>query len=138
MALLSMGFSRQEYRSGLPFPSPGDLPNPGVKPGSPELQADTLLSEPPGKPGGLGCHFLFMNFAFLYINIKYTQTPQRMTWSMGCTQTHTHRFHGLIPNLLNQKVQVQTLNTLHVKGTLKSTAQGSAVVQYAAFNFLTF
>ena len=89
MALLSMGFSRQEYRSGLPFPSPGDLPDPGVEPGSPELQADTLLSEPPRKPGGLGCHFLFMNFAFLYINIKYTQTPQRMTWNMGCTQTHT-------------------------------------------------
>ena len=46
----SMGFSRQEYWSGLPFPSPGDLPDPGIKPGSPSLQADTLLSEPPGKP----------------------------------------------------------------------------------------
>ena len=46
-----MGFSRQEYWSGLPFPSPGDLPNPGVKPGSPTLQADSLLSESPAKPG---------------------------------------------------------------------------------------
>ena len=46
----SMGFSRQEYWSGLPFPSPGDLPNPGIKPGSPALQADTLPSKPPGKP----------------------------------------------------------------------------------------
>ena len=45
----SMGFFRQEYWSGLPFPSPGDLPNPGIKPGSPTLQADTLQSEPPGK-----------------------------------------------------------------------------------------
>ena len=45
----SMGFSRQEYWSGLPFPSPGDLPNPGIKVGSPALQADTLPSEPPGK-----------------------------------------------------------------------------------------
>ena len=42
----SMGFSRQEYWSGLPFPSPGDLPNPGIKPWSPALQADALLSEP--------------------------------------------------------------------------------------------
>ena len=42
-----MGFSRQEYWSGLPFPSPGDLPNPGIKPRSPALQADTLTSEPP-------------------------------------------------------------------------------------------
>ena len=49
-APLSMGFSRQEYWSGLPFPSPGDLPNPGIEPGSPALQADALSSEPPGKP----------------------------------------------------------------------------------------
>ena len=45
-----MGFSRQEYWSGLPFPSPGDLPNPGIEPRFPALQADTLTSEPPGKP----------------------------------------------------------------------------------------
>ena len=44
----SMGFSRQEYWSGLPFPSPGDLPNPGTKPRSSALQADALTSEPPG------------------------------------------------------------------------------------------
>ena len=49
-APLSMGFSRQEYWSGLPFPSPGGLPNPGIEPGSPALQADALSSEPPGKP----------------------------------------------------------------------------------------
>ena len=46
----SMGFSRQEYWSGLPFPSPGDLPDPGIEPGSPTLEADALTSEPPGKP----------------------------------------------------------------------------------------
>ena len=46
----SMGFSRQEYQSGLPFPSPGDLPNPKIKPRSPALQADSLLFEPPEKP----------------------------------------------------------------------------------------
>ena len=46
----SMGFSRQEYWSGLPLPSPGDLPNPDSEPGSPALQADALPSEPPGKP----------------------------------------------------------------------------------------
>ncbi len=49
-APLSMRFPRQEYWSGLPFPSPGDLPNPGIEPGSPALQADALPSEPPGKP----------------------------------------------------------------------------------------
>ena len=45
-APLSMGFARQEYRSGLPFPPPGDLPNPGIEPGSPALQTDALTSEP--------------------------------------------------------------------------------------------
>ena len=45
---LSMGFSRREYWSGLPFLSPGDLPNPGIEPRSPTLQADSLPSEPPG------------------------------------------------------------------------------------------
>ena len=49
-APLSMGFSRQESWSGLPFPSPGDLPDPGIEPRSPALQADALPSEPPGNP----------------------------------------------------------------------------------------
>ena len=49
-APLSMGFSRQEYWSGLPSPPPGDLPNPVIEPTSPTLQADSLPSEPPGKP----------------------------------------------------------------------------------------
>ena len=81
-ALPSMGFSRQEYWSGLPFPSPGDLPDPGIEPKSPALQVEFFTTEPPGKvkvkllsrvrifarllhpwdsPGkntGVGCHFL--------------------------------------------------------------------------------
>ena len=55
-APLSMGFSRQESWSGLPFPSPGDLPDPGIEPGSPALQAGSLLSEPPTKPVFQGRH----------------------------------------------------------------------------------
>ena len=46
----SMGFSMQEYWSGLPFPSPGDLPDPRIEPRSPTFQADALTTEPPGKP----------------------------------------------------------------------------------------
>ena len=49
---LSMGFPRQEYCSGWPFPFPRDLPNPGIEPRSPALRADALPSEPPGKPKG--------------------------------------------------------------------------------------
>ena len=55
----SVGFSRQKYWSGLPFPSPGDLPDPEIKPRSPTLQSDFLPSEPAGKPksGGNSVHF---------------------------------------------------------------------------------
>ena len=49
-APLSVEFSRQEYQRGLPFPSPGDLPDPGIKLRSPALQVDSLPTEPPGKP----------------------------------------------------------------------------------------
>ena len=55
-APLSMEFSRQEYWSGLPSFPPGDLPGPGIKPRSPALQADYLLSEPPGKPNNGNFH----------------------------------------------------------------------------------
>ena len=49
----SMEFCRPEYWSVYPFPSPGDLPNPRIEPGSPALQADSLLAEPQGKPSDL-------------------------------------------------------------------------------------
>ena len=49
-----MGYPRQEYWSALPFPFPEDLPNPGIEPRSPALQAHSLLSEPPGKPRNTG------------------------------------------------------------------------------------
>ena len=49
-----MGFSRQEYWSGLPFPSPADLPDPGIEPRSPTLQADSLPAEPQGEPKNTG------------------------------------------------------------------------------------
>ena len=48
----SIGFSRQEYWNGLPFPSPGDLPDPGIEPRSPALRAEALTSGPPGKQSG--------------------------------------------------------------------------------------
>ena len=56
-----MGFSRQEYWSGLPFPLPGDLPDPGIEPWSPALQADSLPTEPRGKP--------LVTFRIYYSNI---------------------------------------------------------------------
>ena len=58
----SKGLPWPEYWSGLPFPPPGDLPNPGIEPRSPALQADSLPSEPPGKPGYTQ---IFQHFVFL-------------------------------------------------------------------------
>ena len=68
-APLSMGFPRQEYWSGLPFPFPGDLPDPGIKPGSPALQVGCLLSEPSGKPWWLWVGYL--------ISLSHTESSQQ-------------------------------------------------------------
>ena len=73
-APLSMDFSRQEYWSGLPFTSPGNLPNPGIKPGSLALQADSLPSEPPGKPPFCSSYF------FLKFNV--TLIARTLSWNI--------------------------------------------------------
>ena len=79
-APLSMGFSRQEYWSGLPFPSPGDLPNPGIEPGSPVLQADALPSEPPGNHIRDQFRILFTEIITLVLHFSvftWIQTSER-------------------------------------------------------------
>ena len=67
----SMGFSRQEYWSGLPFPSPEDLPDPGIEPRSPALQADALLSEPLGKDTSKKGKIIIWTILILRKRIKY-------------------------------------------------------------------
>jgi len=67
---LSMGFSRQVYWSALPFPSPGYLPDPGIKLRSPALQADSLLSEQPGKPNKIYDQWVRWGFFFYYTESK--------------------------------------------------------------------
>ena len=73
----SMGFSRQEYWRGLPFPSPGDLPNPGMKPRSPTLQAYALTSAPPGKPIGVGSLSLLQG---IFMTQESNQGLLHCTW----------------------------------------------------------
>ena len=105
----SMGCSRQEYWSRLPFPSPGDLPNSGIEPWSPALQADALTSELPGKPFLLSYHD--------YPCLVIAQRP--IPWLYPCTwrqpgkrptlRLHSHRHtHTLMP-----PVPVFTLNVSH-------------------------
>ena len=102
----SVGFSRQEYWSGLPFPFPGDLPNPGIKPGSPTLQADSLPSESPGTKRKTNIrYYLYVESKIRYkwIYLQNRNRPLNKTslwlpkgkeqgeekiWSLGLTDTH--------------------------------------------------
>ena len=107
-----MGFSRQEYWSGLPFPSPRDLPDPGIKPGSPALEADALTSEPPGKPAinpkaikfYFTClHILIIQEFSCYLLILFSRLPLGRNISMQCEQAkhkqsaRRHRLHCYKP-----------------------------------------
>ena len=67
----SVGFFRQEYWSGLPFPSPGDLPNPGIEPESPALEAEALSSEPPGKPMNMMLAVAYSCIAFIIKEMSF-------------------------------------------------------------------
>ena len=73
-APLFMGVFWQEYWSGLPFPSPEVLPNPGIEPGSQALQADTLTSDPPGKPNIIPTQFFLPDCYELKTNKPIEQT----------------------------------------------------------------
>ena len=89
----SMGYSRQEYWSGLPFPSPGDLPDPGIEPRSPAFQADTLPSEPPQKPvhsmvlGNciIKCihHYSIIHSSFTVLKISCSAYSPPLPWTPG-------------------------------------------------------
>ena len=100
-----MGVSRQEYWRGLPFPSPGDLTNPGTESGSPALQADSLLSEPPGK-------------SFSKVNKRNTDMwPQKIDESrQGDTTQNTHEKH--LEWLKKQKVKSRLIQAEHAAGML--------------------
>ena len=94
--LPSMGFSRQEYWSGLSFPSPEHLPDPGIEPGSPALQADALPSEPPGKS-----RYVYLTQIVQYklmskletslssekIILMLDKNPSKLTWHMNSWQS---------------------------------------------------
>ena len=112
----TMEFSRQEYWSGLPFPSPGDLPNPGIKPRSPTLRADALPSEPPGslvdhKPlviphpptGDLSFTHSLMEELMFRSSILVTHR-KRFTYPSKSAWAHTTCRFWCFPNLLGIKV----------------------------------
>ena len=93
----SMGFSKQEYWSGFPFPSPGDLPKPGIEPGCPVLQADALPSEPPGKSPSPQFSSVAQSCPTL-CDPMYRSTPGLPVHHQlpEFTQTHVHRVSDVI------------------------------------------
>ena len=102
----SMGFSRQECWSGLPFPSPGDLPNPGIEPRSPALQADTLTSEPPGII--IMCKFLYVS-AHVYISLK-KYAP--FIWLLMGSISRKGKNHWIRPGLVSISFDLLLSQTL--------------------------
>ena len=86
-APLSMQFSSQEYWNGLSFLFPGDLPEPGIKPGSPALQADSLLSVPPGKSGFL---LLYNSLNLISWHPDTLQSRPHLTLQSCCPQQFPH------------------------------------------------
>ena len=97
LAPLSMGFSRQEYWNGLPFPSQGDLCHPEIKPGSLASQANSLMSGPPGKPPCniyifmlhkfyLCKYFIYMLLTYIYIYMHIYNMPGEKNYREKLTQ----------------------------------------------------
>ena len=110
----AMGFSRQEYWSGLPFPSPGNLHSPGIKPRFPALQADALLSEPPRKPQH---HPTGLRSAHSPQPASLESTPMSLPFSPGCEhpeQGIEPVHHLYIPwqriwNIIDKMIKLRTI-----------------------------
>ena len=109
----SMEFSRQEYWSGLPFPSPGDLPNPWIESRSPALQADSLPFEPPGKPKNTGVGSLA-----LLQGIFLTQKSTRGL--LNCRQILYYLSYQGNPASKLAVNKIQTLRSDPLRGVLDS------------------
>ena len=91
-----MGFSRQEHCSGLPFPSPGDLPNPGMEPRFPAVQADSLPSAPPGKT--LIC-ILADSYMEYGVKILLQSTQQKSSLLLATTRESLHKRNAVQPKI---------------------------------------
>ena len=120
-APLSMGFSRQEYRGGLLFPSSGDLPNPGIEPKSPALRADSLPAELPGKPLTIKTRVKISQFSNTF---KVMHTPKFQGWKITCSSRkvvtrsedplETLPWRLGIQTQWRQSIRTETLNGSHL------------------------
>ena len=112
-----MEFSRPGYRSGEPFPSPGDLPNPGIEPGSPALQADSLPAELPGKPKYTGVGSLsllqwilptqesnrgLLHYMQILYQLSYEGSPHMYQCWYMCTNVVIHKHQKMETTRVHQ------------------------------------
>ena len=128
---LSMEFSRQEYWSGLPFPSPGDLPDPGIKPRSPALQAASLPSEPAGKPMDIFGRPLFSEHGIQldFCSIWWNGVPSGI-----CQQPTPLLICGVISSTRRSCIHTDLILTSHFC-SIASTSIGVVLVVVVVFNF---
>ena len=121
---LFMGFSRQEYWSGLPCPPPGDLPDPGIKPGSPALQVDSLPSEPPGLLRSGKSHRQRSLVGYSLWDCKRVRhnlaTKQHY---LGWTGTNWDMISGALLLLVTRHTHPGTTSPLHLQSRLTSGLQ---------------
>ena len=110
----SMGFSRQEYWSGLPFPSPGDLPDPGIKPRSPTLEADALTSEPPAEELYKKDHHDPDNHNGVIIHLDPDILKCDVKWDLGSITTNKASGGDGIPVELLQILKYDAVKVLHL------------------------
>ena len=105
----SMGFFRQEYWSGLPFPSPGDLPNPGIKPRSPTLRTNALPSEPPGKPWDM-LHLVKKEAHLTCLPVSHPSP-----FSLSLKQAICHSFgNENAETVYNESLSLQALSSMYL------------------------
>ena len=109
----SMGFSRQEYWSGLPFPSPGDLPDPGIKPRSPTLEADALTSEPPAEELYKKDHHDPDNHNGVIIHLEPDILKCDVKWALESIITNKGSKSGGIPDELFQILKDDAMKVLY-------------------------
>ena len=136
-APLSMGFFRWEYWNGLPFPSPRDIPDQGIKPGSPALQADSLCTEPWGNSYSIiskrqrwNLFLVSKSNHFLSRRIKPFKTSLfRISWTK-VTNYSKWKPDNLYSNLLKQKKFKKHISNMKLKGTRQGRGWGKRVVIY--------
>ena len=109
-APLSVRFCRQEYWSGVPCPPPGDLPNPRIEPRSPTLQADSLQSEPPGKPMNAGVAYPFSRGSSRPRNwTRVSCIPGGFFTSWATRKVHSSPNHGSVRRVSNSVYRLHML-----------------------------